>query len=83
MARIARIVVPGLPHHLTQRGNRKARIFDNDGFRQDYLVLVRQYAKRHGVRIWKISDGLRIKFSKISDGKSVTDYELSLTAAAR
>jgi ribosomal protein L40E len=27
MARIARIVVPGLPHHVTQRGNRREPIF--------------------------------------------------------
>jgi putative transposase len=27
MARIARIVVPGLPHHVTQRGNRRETIF--------------------------------------------------------
>ena len=52
MARIARIVVPGLPHHVTQRGNRRARVFDGDNFRQAYLGLVRQYAQRQGVRIW-------------------------------
>jgi putative transposase len=27
MARIARVVVPGLPHHLTQRGNRREPVF--------------------------------------------------------
>lgn len=27
MARIARIVVPGLPHHVTQRGNRREQVF--------------------------------------------------------
>jgi len=27
MGRIARIVVPGLPHHVTQRGNRREPIF--------------------------------------------------------
>ena len=27
MARIARFVVPGLPHHVTQRGNRRQRVF--------------------------------------------------------
>ena len=27
MARLARIVVPGLPHHVTQRGNRRMEIF--------------------------------------------------------
>ncbi|HJP20197.1 MAG TPA: transposase, partial [Alphaproteobacteria bacterium] len=27
MARQARIVVPGWPHHVTQRGNRRQRVF--------------------------------------------------------
>ncbi len=26
MTRIARVVVPGLPHHVTQRGNRRERV---------------------------------------------------------
>jgi hypothetical protein len=30
MARIARFVVPGLPHHVTQRGNRRERVFFGD-----------------------------------------------------
>ena len=27
MARIVRVVVPGLPHHITQRGNRREPVF--------------------------------------------------------
>ena len=27
MARIARVVVPGLPHHITQRGNNRQEVF--------------------------------------------------------
>jgi REP element-mobilizing transposase RayT len=27
MASIARFVVPGLPHHVTQRGNRRENVF--------------------------------------------------------
>jgi putative transposase len=27
MARMARVVVPGLPHHVTQRGNRREPVF--------------------------------------------------------
>ena len=27
MARLARVVVPGFPHHVTQRGNGRARTF--------------------------------------------------------
>jgi putative transposase len=31
MARIARLVVPGIPHHVTQRGNRRDTTFFEDG----------------------------------------------------
>ena len=37
MARIARIVVPGLPHHVTQRGNRREQVFFFD---DDYLAYI-------------------------------------------
>ena len=33
MTRIARVVVPGLPHHVTQRGNRRERVFFEDEMR--------------------------------------------------
>jgi putative transposase len=35
MARLSRITVPGLPHHVTQRGNRRERVFHEDG---DYAL---------------------------------------------
>ncbi len=35
MARIARLVVPGLPHHVTQRGNRREKTFFEEG---DYAL---------------------------------------------
>jgi putative transposase len=31
MARLARIVVPNCPHHVTQRGNRREPIFFEEG----------------------------------------------------
>lgn len=31
MARIARLVVPGLPHHVSLRGNRCEQVFFEDG----------------------------------------------------
>ncbi|MHB8902859.1 MAG: hypothetical protein ACYC6Y_29215 [Thermoguttaceae bacterium] len=31
MARLARVVIPGFPHHITQRGNRRQSTFFNDG----------------------------------------------------
>jgi putative transposase len=38
MARLARVVVPGLPHHITQRGNGGGRVFFSD---EDYALYVR------------------------------------------
>jgi hypothetical protein len=36
MARLPRLVVPGLPHHVTRRGNRRERTFFEKG---DYAAL--------------------------------------------
>lgn len=52
MARLARVVIPGLPHHLTQRGNRRQEVFFSDGDRTAYIDIVRESAERFGVRIW-------------------------------
>ena len=40
MARIARAVAPGMPHHVTQRGNRRQQTFFNDEDYQVYLELM-------------------------------------------
>jgi putative transposase len=40
MARLARIVIPDVPHHITQRGNRRLPIFFGDEDRAAYLSLI-------------------------------------------
>jgi putative transposase len=52
MARIARIVVPGYPHHIIQRGNRRQRVFFNDEDRKVYLDYLRIHAKPAGIHFW-------------------------------
>jgi putative transposase len=52
MARLARLVIPGLPHHITQRGNRRQTTFFNDGDYQAYLELMAEWCGEHGVEIW-------------------------------
>jgi len=52
MSRIGRVVVPGVPHHITQRGNRGDDVFFSDGDRQQYLIWLREYAELHGLRVW-------------------------------
>jgi len=43
MARLARIVVPGYPHHITQRGNRRMPAFFSDADYEAYLALVAEH----------------------------------------
>jgi len=52
MARLARIVAPGMPHHITQRGNRKMEVFFTEEDRQVYLGLLRKYAARHSLAVY-------------------------------
>ncbi|MHC5058308.1 MAG: transposase [Planctomycetota bacterium] len=50
MPRAKRLVVPGLPHHVTQRGVRSTDVFRDDVDRELYLSLMRQHAEPKGVR---------------------------------
>jgi putative transposase len=52
MARLARVVIPGLPHHITQRGNRRQQTFFNDDDYAEYLALMAQWCKELGVEVW-------------------------------
>jgi REP-associated tyrosine transposase len=47
MARLARVVVPGLPHHITQRGNRRQPTFFCEEDYQSYLELMAQWCSWH------------------------------------
>jgi putative transposase len=51
MARLARAVVPGAPHHVLQRGNPGQRIFATDQDYKDYLELVTEGCANAKVRI--------------------------------
>lgn len=52
MARIARLVVPGLPHHVTQRGNRREQVFFEDGDYLAYLDFLRAALVKSNSEIW-------------------------------
>src|SRR4030042_452313 len=52
MPRIARVVIPGCPHHIVQRGNRRQRVFFNDDDRIYYLQLLRKYGDLEGIKFW-------------------------------
>jgi putative transposase len=52
MARIARVVAPGLPHHITQRGNRRQQTFFFEEDYRAYLDLLGHWCDWHKVAIW-------------------------------
>jgi putative transposase len=52
MARLARVVVPGLPHHVTQRGNGRARTFFGDADYRLYRDLLTAACAAAAVEIW-------------------------------
>jgi putative transposase len=49
MPRVARIVLPGCPHHITQRGNNRQDIFFVDDDKQVYLQILARQAERYGL----------------------------------
>ena len=49
MARIARVVSPGLPHHITQRGNRRQQTFFSN---EDYRATKSQAESQKHKLVW-------------------------------
>jgi putative transposase len=52
MARIARVIAPGIPHHVTQRGNRRQPTFFNDEDYSVYIDLMAEWCVKYHVDIW-------------------------------
>ncbi len=52
MVRLARVVVPGIPHHITQRGNRRQQTFFCPEDYAAYLALMGEWCRACAVEIW-------------------------------
>src|SRR3954447_13829300 len=52
MARLARVIVPGHPHHVTQRGNGRARTFFDDHDYALYCDLLAVHCRAADVAVW-------------------------------
>jgi putative transposase len=52
MARLARVVLPGHPHHVTQRGNGGARTFFGDDDYALYRDLLAAHCRAAAVEVW-------------------------------
>lgn len=51
MARKARLVAPGISHHVTQRGNNRQKVFRSDDDRRFYLDTLHSKCALHGVAL--------------------------------
>jgi putative transposase len=52
MARLARVVVPGIPHHVTQRGNRRLQTFFSPADYRAYFDLLAEHCRDARVAVW-------------------------------
>ena len=55
MARLARVVIPGIPHHVTQRGNGRTRTFFEDA---DYALYRGLLARAAAPRLSRCGPGV-------------------------
>ena len=51
MARMARVVADGVPHHITQRGNNRQETFLQDEDRRFYIDTLRAKSDQHGLAV--------------------------------
>ncbi len=51
MPRRPRVVIPGVPHHITQRGNNRQAVFSSPRDCRSYLDLLARHASRYNARI--------------------------------
>ena len=52
MPKIPRVVVPGYPHHIVQRGSRRQMVFFSDLDKKIHSQLLQEAAVRFGIEIW-------------------------------
>ena len=52
MSRIARVIVPGIPHHIIQRGNRNQTVFFRNEDKRYYLHLLKTQSQIYGLKFW-------------------------------
>jgi putative transposase len=51
MPRTPRFIVPGLPHHITQRGNYRQPVFTSDGDRHFFLRRLNDRAQQYEIDV--------------------------------
>jgi putative transposase len=54
------VVVPGIPHHVTQRGNRRQQTFFSDADYAAYRDQLAESCANAGVAVWNSGDTIPI-----------------------
>ena len=82
MARMARVVVPEIPYHIVQRGNRRQRVFFEDGDHHFYLNLLVDNARHNDVSIWAycLNEHCFMSLDGMSPKRLAEHWERELTA---
>jgi putative transposase len=78
MPRFKRLVIPGMPHHIVQRGNHRMNIFLEDGDRLVFLRMLGEVSEVHGL--------INLGYSLMTNHKhlvSIPKEESSLALAMR
>jgi len=52
MPRIPRVIAPGIPHHITQRGNRRMQTFISNEDYSTYIDLMAEWCRKLRVEVW-------------------------------
>ena len=52
MPRRARVVFEGVVHHITQRGNYRQSVFEDDSDKRKYVEFIREYSEKYGMKIY-------------------------------
>jgi putative transposase len=58
MPRIARVMIPDIPYHITQRGNYRQNVFDDGEDKKVYLSFFEEYRKKYELKVyaWVLMD---------------------------
>ena len=80
MARLPRLVLPGYPYHVTQRGNRRQQTFFQDGDYELYRDLLAEAADKADAAIWCNSSTTAHPISRISEWRRLVSSILPISS---
>lgn len=82
MARLARVVVPGMLHYVTQRGSRRQPIFLDPGDHDIYVDLLAERRRKARLAVWAWclmpNHALEVMTPETPDGLARADFVIHI-----